>query len=346
MTSRGDPRQPAESSVLRLLRVLMRGRWPLILLPIAAFVTCFVLTHVRMVYSAEATLRPQGTSQNANRLGGIAAQFGVALPNVSLGDPVRFQASVFKTRAVLGPVVAAQYAVAKSRGSTDSTRGTFLDLLDIEGRTPADRTLRGMERLKTLMWLETDAVTGLITLRVTTRWPELSLALTQRLLDALNVANSTRQQIAAEAEAHFAADRLAHERTILETAEDDLEQFLKQNRSYQSSPSLVLRYGRMQRRIDLTQSVVASLAQSYEQARIDAARDTPVVGVVDKPDGSVKEAGRPVRDGAVWALTALGLVLLGLLGRDAIERAREHRPAEVSAILAELRGVLSLKRGA
>jgi uncharacterized protein involved in exopolysaccharide biosynthesis len=345
VTPTSDPRQPAESSVLRLLRVLVRGRLPLILFPIAAFVTCFVLTHWRMLYSAEAILRPQGTSQNANRLGGIAAQFGVALPNVSLGDPVRFQASLFKTRAVLGPVVTAQYAVATTSGSADSTRGTLLDLLNIKGRTSEDRTLRGMERLKTLMWLETDAVTGLITVRVTTRWPELSLALTQRLLEALNVANSARQQAAAEAEARFAADRLAHERAILETAEDDLEQFLKQNHQYQSSPSLVLQYGRLQRRIDVTQSVVSSLAQSYEQARIDAARDTPVVGVVDPPEGSVKEAGRPVRDGAVWALTALGLVLVFLLGRDTIERARDRQPEETSAVFAELRGAFSVRRG-
>lgn len=344
VTHPAAPKQAVESNVVRLLGVLVRGRWPLVLLPIAAFVACFVLTRWRMTYSAETILRPQNTAQGTNRIGGLAAQFGVALPGVALGDPVRFQASVLQSRGVLGPVVVAPYAVAKAFGSTDSTRGTLLDLLDIRGRTTEDRELRGMERLKTMMWLQADPVTGLITLRVTTRWPELSLAVTQKLIEALNVSNRVRQQSAAETEARFAGDRLTVERAALDTAETRVERFLKENREYRNSPALVLQYDRLQRRIDLTQQVVVSLAQSYEQARIDAARDIPIVSVVDAPDGSVKEAGRPVRDGVVWALVGLALVTLVLLARDAIERAREGNPDSTAAVLAEMQAFVSLKR--
>ncbi len=248
----------------------------------------------------------------------------MALPGVALGDPVRFQASVLQSRAVLGPVVAAHYAVARTLGSADSTRGSLLDILDVHGRSSEERDLRGMERLKTLMWLQADPVTGLITLRVTTRWPELSMALTQKLIESLNVSNMVRQQSAAETEARFSGDCIGGQSApALATAETKLEEFLKENREYRNSPGLVLQYGRVERRIDLMQQVVVSLAQSYEQSRIEAARDIPIVSVVDAPDGSAKEAGRPVRDGAVWALCALALVTLVLLARDAVERARE-----------------------
>jgi uncharacterized protein involved in exopolysaccharide biosynthesis len=333
-----------ESAVLRLIRLLVRGRWLLTLAPVAAFIACLVLTHWRMTYSAEAILRPESASQGANRLGTIVAQFGVVLPNAPIGDPLRFQAGLLETRAVLGPVVTSLYSVAATPGAMDSTRGTFLDLLHIKGGDLDDRTLHGIDRLKKLVSVETDATAGLITIRVTTRWPELSLALTQRLISVLEIANNIQQQAAAEAEAHFAAGQLAQGRAVLDSAEGDLERFLEQNRQYENSPTLVLRYGRLQRRIDLAQAVVTSLAQAYEQARIDAARDTPVVSIVDSPTGSVREAGRPVRDGVVWAVIVLGLVLMLILGRDALQRAYERRPEQMAGILAEFHRASTINR--
>lgn len=344
MTATHTPPSAPESVVLRFLRVLARGSRSLILLPIAAFIISFVVIRWHMTYSAEAELRPEGASQGANRLGSIAAQFGVVLPNAPVGDPLRFQARLFETRAVLAPVVTADYAVATATGSADSVRGSFLDILQVTGPTDEARTLRGIDALKKRIDVQTDATTGLITFRVTTRWPELSLAIAQQMITVLEAVNNAQQQTAAEAEARFAAGRLAHERAVLDTAENSLATFLSQNRQYQSSPALVLEYSRLQRHIELAQAVVTSLAQAYEQSRIDAARDTPVLGVVDRPEGSVREAARPIRDSVIWAIVTFGAVLLLLLCRDAVRQASEHRQGEMHGILTELRDAFALKR--
>jgi uncharacterized protein involved in exopolysaccharide biosynthesis len=292
-----------------------------------------------MTYTAESVLRPQSQSNENNRLSGLAATFGVSLSSVAIGDPLRFQASVLQSRSVLEPVVLAQYEVANAPGSRDSTRGNLLDLLDIKGRSPNDRTLHGIDQLKLLMWVQVDPTSGLITLRVTTPWPALSLAVNKRLIEGLNTSNRERQQAAAESQAKFSGDRLAVEHTALDSAEDAQERFLRDNREYRNSPSLVLQFGRLQRRIDLLQQVVVSLAQSYEQSRIDAARDTPFITIIDSPEGSIKQASHPVRDGVVWALSAFFLLFLTLLARDAVERAMSSRSEVVVAMMAELRSL-------
>jgi uncharacterized protein involved in exopolysaccharide biosynthesis len=322
---------------LRLLRASVRARWFLVLVPLAAVVACVGYEQLRMTYVAQATVRPQGGAQGSNRLGSLAAQFGVMLPNQPIGDPLRFQAQLFETREVLRPVVMAQYAVATSRGALDSTHASLLDLFNVKHVASEERQLRGIDELKKRMVVQTDPVTGLITVRVTTRWPEVSLAVVQRLLDALQTANTAHQQAAAEAEARFSAARLASERAGLDSAEAVLETFLLRNRQYQSSPELVLEYGRLQRRIDLAQAVVTSLAQAYEQARMDAARDTPVMSIIDRPEGSVRHARRPVRDGVIWALMALAAVLLVLLSLDAWQQFRVRHPEETEAYLQEIR---------
>lgn len=342
MTVSAQTSSAAESAILRLLGILVRGRRPLVLWTVVAFVAGFVVVRSRMTYSAETVLRPQSQSQGNSRISGLAATFGVSLANVAIGDPLRFQASVLESRGVLDPIVLAQYTVAKSAGSSDSVHGTFLDLYDVKGHSPDERTLRGVERLKTLIWVQVDAATGLINLRVTTRWPEMSLALSEKLINGLNNSNRVRQQAAAEAEARFSGDRLAVERSALDSAEGEQERFLRENREYRNSPTLALQFGRLQRRVDLAQQVVISLAQSYEQSRIDAARDTPFITIIDSPDGSLKEASHPVRDGVVWALVAFALVYLVLLGRDAVERAASGGGG---GILMELRSLTRVGAG-
>jgi len=69
----------------------------------------------------------------------------------------------------------------------------------------------------------------------------------------------------------------------LDSAEDALQQFYARNRTYQASPTLMFEEGRLKRRVDLAQSLYVSLAQQLQQAKINAAQDTPVYSVVDAP---------------------------------------------------------------
>jgi hypothetical protein len=68
--------------------------------------------------------------------------------------------------------------------------------------------------------------------------------------------------------------------------------------------------------------VALALAQSYEQARIDEVRDTPVITVVDRPEFSIRRARSRLLDAIVWALVG-GLFAFGLaLGVEYLSRER------------------------
>ena len=138
-----------------------------------------------------------------------------------------------------------------------------------------------------------------------TPWPEFSEQLNRTLLELTNTFNLERRQSQAAAERLFVEGRL-HERQVeLKAAEDELEQFLDRNRSIEASPQLQFQRARIQRRVTLADQVFTTLSQAYEQARIDEVRNTPVVTIVDPPEGSVAQD-------AFSSLARIGFVL-GLL---------------------------------
>lgn len=84
---------------------------------------------------------------------------------------------------------------------------------------------------------------------------------------------------------------------------------LERNRRYEGSPGLTFRYERLQRRVNLRQQVFTPLSKSYEQAKIDEVRNTPVITVVEPPE-------LPARPDP-WRLKLkglLGLILGGIVG--------------------------------
>jgi uncharacterized protein involved in exopolysaccharide biosynthesis len=69
----------------------------------------------------------------------------------------------------------------------------------------------------------------------------------------------------------------------LRSAEDRLQDFLKSNRQFASSPDLTFERDRLQRYVALKQQVFTSLTQSYEDVRIREVRDIPVITLLESP---------------------------------------------------------------
>lgn len=85
---------------------------------------------------------------------------------------------------------------------------------------------------------------------------------------------------------------------------------------------------RLQKELDLRQQVYTTLAQAYEQARIDAVRDTPVITIIEHPEGSARSAGGVFRNGFLGvifgAILALGMVVVS----EYVTRHRRESPEE------------------
>lgn len=313
-------------SLLAMVTDIVRN-WRLVV--VVPVLLCLLMAIVLIVlparYTASTTFLPQTDQSQLSNLAGLAAQFGVTIPPSAAGESPAFYASLLQSDALLRSVAQHEF-VFRVRSGADSVQrsGTLVELLHAHGSDPNRRLADALKRLRDRMDINTDPESGTIQLSVWTHWPELSVEVTDQMIDLVNRFNIESRQTQASAQRRFLQHRLADARSSLEAVEDSLQRFLEGNRSYQNSPQLTFQYDRLQRHVTLQQSVVESLAQSFEQAKLDEVRDTPVITVVSAAEMPL----RPDRRHAVLVL--IGAAILGVvvalaigLGREALRRARQ-----------------------
>jgi uncharacterized protein involved in exopolysaccharide biosynthesis len=227
-----------------------------------------------------------------------------------------------------------------TRGSADTLEGSLIDLYEVKGVTLEERVARATDALADQVSVNTDVQAGLVKVSTTTRWADLAAQLNRRLLELVNDFNLQRQQTQAGEERVFVERRMQQAQGELEAAEAELENFLRRNRRYQDSPQLVFEASRLQRRVDLRQQVYLSLAQSFEQARIEEVRNTPVITVVDSPEVSVRRSRGVVKSGALGLL--IGILLAGtwVFVEEHLVRERLEKPEEYLEFQSLRRGAL------
>lgn len=321
-----DSRAP---SVLELLNVVFRYRRLLLVLPLA--VAAVAVAHGLLsdpTYSSSASFMSQGQGSQISQLGGLAAQFGINLPDVGAGESPQFYADLLHSTHLLGQAVDTRYRVAGDREDAEAGRqGDLVELYEIVGETARLRRDAAIERLRSQVSLETIEQTGVVRFTVTTRWAMVSRQVADRLVELIQQFNVQRRQSRAEEERRFLEERVVEAQGDLLAVEDSLEAFLEENRGFQNSPALRFEHDRLQRRVSLQQQVYTSLAQSLEEAKIQSVRSTPVITVVEPP----REPARP--DSRMLAVRALlGLLIGGMMavfwafGARLMTDAREGEP--------------------
>lgn len=316
---RSSPPGSDEVSLLGLLNSLLRSRRPIAALSgaLVLLVALWTLLAPR-TYSAWTSFMPQVPQGQPSGLAGFAAQLGFGGAAGAPGQSPRFYARLLLTRELLAATADSTYSSGQGAGARVVS---LAELLDVASEVPPVRREVTIRRLRGLITVLTDAETGLVTARVTTRWPGLSVQIAQRLLAHLDHFNAQTRQSAARSERLFAENRLAEAQGELRASEERLRAFLERNRNFDNSPQLVFEQARLQRDVAVRQAVVSSLVQSFEQARIAEVRDTPVITVVESPALPVLPDPRRLPVKVLLAL--LGGIVLGsllALARDATMR--------------------------
>jgi uncharacterized protein involved in exopolysaccharide biosynthesis len=91
----------------------------------------------------------------------------------------------------------------------------------------------------------------------------------------------------------------------------------------------------MAREVEFRKNVYTTVAQSNEKARIDEARDTPVITVVERPSLPARPDGRGRIKFGLLALIVGMLAAIGIgYARDAVERRRDAADPEFEAFSA------------
>lgn len=196
-----------------------------------------------------------------------------------------------------------------------------------------------MEALEQVMRVTVSARTNIVRVETTTRYPELSLRLTESALALLNNFNVETRRSQATAQRQFLERRLTEVSQELVDAEDAARDFAKRNRaSLATSPELALQQERLTRAVSQREEVYSGLVQALEQAKLDEIRDTPLLTITELPE----LPARPDRRGLVIA-TLIAMVMGCFVGavvavvRYALERQRRTDPV----VFAELAGNLA-----
>lgn len=320
-------REPSEDvSIIGLVNVLLRYRRQVLAL---GLLTSVVLTGTvalrERTFRASATFVPQAGRANPN-LAGVAAQFGLSMPAGEATQSPQFYADLLRSSGILHAAVASVYELPTDRRSRQVTLAEVFRAAEPDSLMRMDVTARELGRR---MAVDVSPRTSVVTLAVQTPEPELSRQVVARLLELLNEFNLATRQSQATSERAFVERRLREVGDELRAAESRLEGFLLRNRDYGNSPSLRLSQERLHRDVAHQQQLYTSLAQAFEQARIDEVRDTPVITVIEPPRAPVKPDSRGLLTRAVLGLV-LGLIAGAALAfiRHLLARAREVEASE------------------
>lgn len=332
-----------EINLLELGNVLLK-RWKFVLgFPIAAAVIAAVVALIiPPKFTAYAVFFPEQEAAGLDLpagIAGLAAQFGVAVPGGGTSSP-EFYADVVASRTVRDQVLQARYPDPRSDSPGDSA--TLLDILEVKGRTDLERLEEGREELQKMVSADVETETDVVELAVQTRYPALSAAVANRVLDLLNTFNLESRQSNARERRRFMEGRIAQAEAELREAEERLKAFLERNRSFQSSPDLSFQHDRLQRQVRMKEEVVTTLRRSYEEARIQEVKDTPVITVIDRAVPP-QEKSSPKRVLIVTVTLLLGGVLAISLafGQEFMDRARRRDEEEFDELSSRWRSVKS-----
>ena len=335
------PRGPAapgeeleEINLLELGNVLLK-RWKLVVgLPFAAAVIAAIISLIIPAkYTAHAVFFPEQESTGLDLpagVAGLAAQLGVSIPSGAAASP-QFYADVIGSRTVRDQVLQAQY----SDPTTDAVRdsATLLDILRIKGRSDLDRLEKGRNRLESIVSVHIESATNVVEASVETRYPALSAAVANNIIDLLSQFNLETRQSNARANRRFTEGRMAQAEEELRQAEERLKGFLERNRRFDSSPELSFQHERLQRRVRIKEEVLTSLRRSYEEARIQEVKDTPVITVIDRAVPPQEKSSPKRKLNVILAFMAGGVLgLFFAFGSEFVERARERNREEYAEL--------------
>jgi len=241
--------------------------------------------------------------------GGSAQRTGVwaptAPPEVPASreeGPTVIYVDILKSRRMAEQLLLQEYEYGDRRwrfGRRRRTRGTLLQYL---GAANVDRA---MGPLRTLLAVQRDPKSGLLTISAETRAPELSLQVVRKAAENLRDFLVEFSQAAGKNKARFTQGRLEEVQARYRELGRAFQAFQDANRNWETSPapSVRSRGAQMKGDLDLWQQVVTNLTLNHEQALLEAQNDTQTLLLMD-PGSLPLEKSRPARALIVFAAAA------------------------------------------
>ena len=155
------------------------------------------------------------------------------------------------------------------------------------------------EKLSESVSYSEDRKSSLTTIKIEINdYDYLSESIIHKVYESIINYSSEVNNVKASEKRQFITGRLLEVKNNLENAEDELINFLENNKSLKS-PNLILKKDRIQRDITLYSQLYLSLSDQLELAKIDEKDNTSSIFLLDKPQVYSYKSGRGLMDGSL-----------------------------------------------
>ena len=254
-----------------------RGRVGILLGALSMSVVFLAVTFVMPItYQAESTIIP-APSHDASS---ILSQLGANLADLGLraagsADYSPMYSEIVRSHRILGELLARSYKTDRSDQTVP-----LIDMVQPNGQA-AKRQELAFRRLRGDVDAVLDNRTGVLTIRVRARRPEVAAAVANTLDTLLQQFMLHSMSTQAGENRRFVEGRLSEVGQTLAHAEAALLDFRERNVRIGNSPRLLLDEGRLTRTLREQEEIYLTLQRQYELAKLEELRDVPTLSILD-----------------------------------------------------------------
>lgn len=250
-------------------------------------------------YTATATILPPQNSDS--KLSGLLSSFsGLAGDIMGGGNMSELYPDIAKSRNVLTGLLDATY-----EGKTFES--VLSEKYGKKGNGLNDREFLLFMLQNVIVRVSTSAKTDVVTLSVTDRDPKFAAALANEVLNQMEKYFKVTYRSTASSQRMMIESRLHEVTKELRDTEDKMLFFEESNRATGLSPRLLLSQGRLQREVQINNTLYMELTRQYELSKISELQLKPVLNVLDRAAPPFKKS-KPVRRKIVALWLILGFV--------------------------------------
>ncbi|MBK7046302.1 MAG: hypothetical protein IPH48_07250 [bacterium] len=239
---------------------------------------------------------------------------------------VELYPAVFFSDAVLLAVLDRRFALSDSSSVSliDEWGGSSEAIPEIKKRV-------ALNRLRRAMTITTDRKSDVVTLTIQTRDPALSMSVANAIIDHAEIFHQTSATASATSQRAFIELRLGELSDQVYTAEQALLHFRSSNRDISRSPVAQMEYERLTRELAIQSSLYTEMRKHLEIAKVEEARNTPILRILDRAAPAVQPANSKMRTAVVSFLLGLAACASIIVIIDITREARRDRATHIGS---------------
>ncbi|MCP4582574.1 MAG: hypothetical protein GY839_13275 [candidate division Zixibacteria bacterium] len=252
-----------------------------------AMCSALIIVIIPNKYTARSTILP--TVNNLQSGGMLSLPDGIPgmeMMGINLGQnsPSILYPEILASRMLAEKVLRTDYKYSRADKSVNHSLYEYFE---------TDNPDIAYESLRKITSVAHDKKTGIVTVSVTTKDPQLSALAANSFINNLDDFNKHQRQSGAGLNRAFIEKRIDETSHELRLAEENLKQFRENNLNYYSStdPELLMMHDRLLREVEVKNQVYLTLTQQYEIESIQAKKELPIIQVLDEAKPPSRKSG-------------------------------------------------------